>query len=301
MKIRLNNIGLINNSTLCLDGLTIITGKNNSGKTTVGKALYSLIDAVSNLSSKANYDRNQYIVNQLDSVAETMEFMRYFVRSNDFDENSENTVFMKKYPALISLFSRDFRHELPLTECEKFAIKLQQELEEISPLDLINVKDIRFYVRRIIERKRETETTTNIGQIIDEQIVKAKSILFDMFSAINKDSQLIDYARESINQTLKLEFSGQIQPASFDVENSEIEITDDSKCCFSMKIVNNSIENNGEPVFYTSPYKKALFIDNPFIFDETTPIRRFVRSSMLIDTESILNPNNIPRIWTVPV
>lgn len=293
MKIRLNNIGLINNSTLCLDGLTIITGKNNSGKTTVGKALYSLIDAVSNLSSKANYDRNQYIVNQLDSVAETMEFMRYFVRSNDFDENSENTVFMKKYPALISLFSRDFRHELPLTECEKFAIKLQQELEEISPLDLINVKDIRFYVRRIIERKRETETTTNIGQIIDEQIVKAKSILFDMFSAINKDSQLIDYARESINQTLKLEFSGQIQPASFDVENSEIEITDDSKCCFSMKIVNNSIENNGEPVFYTSPYKKALFIDNPFIFDETTPIRRFVRSSMLIDTESILNPNNI--------
>jgi predicted ATPase len=293
VKIKLNNIGLINNSTICLDGLTIITGKNNSGKTTVGKALYSLIDAVSNLTSKASYDRNQYIVNQLDSVAETMEFMRYFVFSNDFDDNSENISFMKKYPALVSLFSREFRHEISLTECENIAIKLQQELDEISPSELINIKDIHYYVRKVMNRKKDNETTNNILQIIEEQIIRAKSILSDMFVAINKDSQLIDYARESINQTLKLEFSGQIQPASFDVEDSEIEITDESKCCFNIKIINNSIKNSGEPVFYTSPYKKALFIDNPFVLDEINPVRRFIRNSLLVNTESILNPHNI--------
>lgn len=42
MQIRLKNIGIVKDSTIVLDGLTVITGKNNSGKTTVGKTLYSL-------------------------------------------------------------------------------------------------------------------------------------------------------------------------------------------------------------------------------------------------------------------
>ena len=52
MQIRLKNIGIIKDSTLTLDGLTVITGKNNSGKTTVGKTLYAMLDAVSDLQEK---------------------------------------------------------------------------------------------------------------------------------------------------------------------------------------------------------------------------------------------------------
>ena len=37
MDIRLKNIGIIKDSSIRLDGLTVITGANNSGKTTVGK------------------------------------------------------------------------------------------------------------------------------------------------------------------------------------------------------------------------------------------------------------------------
>lgn len=40
MEIKLNHIGIIENSEIVLDGLTVIAGKNESGKTTVGKALY---------------------------------------------------------------------------------------------------------------------------------------------------------------------------------------------------------------------------------------------------------------------
>lgn len=43
MELTLKNIGIIKDSTIKLDGLTVITGPNNSGKSTVGKALYSLI------------------------------------------------------------------------------------------------------------------------------------------------------------------------------------------------------------------------------------------------------------------
>lgn len=52
MQIKLTNIGIIKESTIAIDGLTVITGKNNSGKSTVGKALYALLDAVCDLQDK---------------------------------------------------------------------------------------------------------------------------------------------------------------------------------------------------------------------------------------------------------
>ena len=42
MQIKLENIGIVKNSSIELNGLTVITGKNNSGKSTVGKTLYAL-------------------------------------------------------------------------------------------------------------------------------------------------------------------------------------------------------------------------------------------------------------------
>ena len=57
MQIKLENIGIVKNSSIELNGLTVITGKNNSGKSTVGKTLYALLDAVSNISGKYEKDR----------------------------------------------------------------------------------------------------------------------------------------------------------------------------------------------------------------------------------------------------
>lgn len=61
MQIKLENIGIVKNSSIALNGLTVITGKNNSGKSTVGKTLYALLDSVSNLSEKYEKDKCNYI------------------------------------------------------------------------------------------------------------------------------------------------------------------------------------------------------------------------------------------------
>lgn len=76
MNIKLENIGIVKNSSIQLDGLTVITGQNNSGKTTVGKVIYSLVDSVSNLQSKAKIDRQMYIANVLDDVQDNFEIFR---------------------------------------------------------------------------------------------------------------------------------------------------------------------------------------------------------------------------------
>ena len=52
MELTLKNVGIIKDSTIKLDGLTVITGPNNSGKSTAGKALYSIIEGASNVAEK---------------------------------------------------------------------------------------------------------------------------------------------------------------------------------------------------------------------------------------------------------
>jgi predicted ATP-dependent endonuclease of OLD family len=43
MKLQLENIGIIKNATIQFNGLTVIAGENDTGKTTVGKVLFSEI------------------------------------------------------------------------------------------------------------------------------------------------------------------------------------------------------------------------------------------------------------------
>jgi len=56
MKFRINNIGKIISADINLDGLTVIAGSNNSGKSTVGRTLYSLVAAYKNA---AGYTREK--------------------------------------------------------------------------------------------------------------------------------------------------------------------------------------------------------------------------------------------------
>lgn len=54
MQFKLKNINKIKDATINLNGLTVIAGINDSGKSTVGKILFSLIKAIGNVSSHNN-------------------------------------------------------------------------------------------------------------------------------------------------------------------------------------------------------------------------------------------------------
>ena len=124
MQINLQNIGIVKDSSIAIDGLTVITGKNNSGKTTVGKTLYALLDAVSDIQQKATSDKIVYIQSQIEKVESTLEVLRY-LRTPIFEDRLD---IFSDYPALKMLLSRDYRHEMPQSEFEQFTHKLADEL-----------------------------------------------------------------------------------------------------------------------------------------------------------------------------
>lgn len=63
MNLQLEDIGIIEKADIKLDGLTVIAGENDSGKSTVGKVLYSIIKSISKdgkvaeLNLKSNFSK----------------------------------------------------------------------------------------------------------------------------------------------------------------------------------------------------------------------------------------------------
>ena len=287
MKINLQNIGIVKDSNIQLDGLTIITGQNNSGKTTVGKVIYSLIDAVSNLQQKARLDRQRYIERVISrDVTSALDMFRV-VRHTSKAESvfGEDSIFEQ-------LFLNNSRNTRINDDVEAFAHHIHEELKNINFEQLKTNKEFIRYNSRIISTRHDPEA---VIEVFENQTLTAIAILEKMFRKVENDAELLSYARESINYTLRKEFASQIQPVSKKVAISKIKLIDEDSICFKIDIVNNQIKNTEDPVFISVPYKQAFFIDNPFIIDTGTIGARALfrrqddeESDTFLDTDRIL-------------
>ena len=281
MNIRLKNIGIIQDSTIDINGLTVITGKNNSGKTTVGKVLYSLIDSVSNIKYKFINDRYYYAVSQLERACECFPFHLLIRRGREYIKNECIRIF----------FTGEYDDEVSPDKIDLFLSDVISELEvfDISqdPYDYILER-----FRRPSSFKRE-----NTYEKFEDYKKEALSILSATREYIISDPELINYAKQSINLTLALEFNGQIQPVTLENVKSYIEINNNDEACFKINIENNEISDSDDIVYWNSPYKSVYFIDNPFILDEpafrkknkyTTNNTSFVNESRIVTHDNKL-------------
>ncbi|GMQ58653.1 AAA family ATPase [Vallitalea sediminicola] len=77
MLLKLKDIGRISNADIKLDGITVIAGENNTGKSTVGKALFCIFNSFFNIKKQINRERKDAIGRSFESsyhnVANTFE------------------------------------------------------------------------------------------------------------------------------------------------------------------------------------------------------------------------------------
>lgn len=258
MNINLKNIGIISDSEIEVKGLTVIVGHNNSGKTTVGKVLYSLVDAVSNIERKAANDKYNYVLEQLYNA--NKEFACRVIMNKSIEAIPEE--------CLRIFFAENYRVDIGREDIETYLVDL------IDALKVFSIKDEPY--KSIIN---EDPRSYIFEEILDYDVFikereEARILLEDTLAEITKDPMLVNYAKQSINEILSVEFSGQIQPVALENIFSKIEMTDGKKKCFSLELYDDEIVKSDDPVFYWSPYKNTFFIDNPFIVGE--PIfRRF--------------------------
>ena len=61
MKLFLKNIGKIKEANIDINGITVIAGENNSGKSTVGKSLFCVFNSFHNINEEIRNVRTQSI------------------------------------------------------------------------------------------------------------------------------------------------------------------------------------------------------------------------------------------------
>lgn len=176
-----------------------------------------------------------------------------------------------------------------------FAHKVYDEIRTFHDLGLITLNDEdKDFLYKMIEQRyfKRNEENYSVEEFIESQLEYALETLEDLFEKLECDSQLIDYARSNISETLKIEFQGQIQPIVSDIEQSSV-IVENNKICFYIDIKNNDIVNNNEPVYFDSTIKRAFFVDNPFVLD----VGAFTRESEVYitnnDDDNFFNRNRI--------
>ena len=68
MKLSLKNIGKIETASVEINGITVIAGENNTGKSTVGRALFAVFNSFYNIQKQIESERVQNIENLIDMI-----------------------------------------------------------------------------------------------------------------------------------------------------------------------------------------------------------------------------------------
>ena len=90
MNLKLENIGIIRNADIKLNGLTVIAGENDTGKSTVGKLMFSIIKAFNRYEQDLNEGKS-------DRAFELIE-KTYFELRKEYDFSKDTGIRREFYP-----------------------------------------------------------------------------------------------------------------------------------------------------------------------------------------------------------
>lgn len=258
MKFTLKNIGLIKNSEIKLDGLTVITGRNNSGKTTVGKALYACIEGTLSTQDRFNAYKRNFILD----IFRDIYYMLDDIIKDDIDDDIDEDAYEDIDNDDNEEIKNDFIHKL-----FEFYYKIRRMNTSDERLnDFYNmIKLLPNELDNIVKNNYTNDVDLKEQQYIVKQIISKINLMSEKLD----NYSLEDFQKNYISGTLNLEFSEQIQPVKN--KNSDLEsnliITDTDVKIINLSIKNNKIVHDNSECLYP-PFKQILLIDNPFVLDE---------------------------------
>ena len=228
MKISLENIGKIRRSDIEINGITVIAGENDSGKSTIGKALFSIFNGFYNIEEKLRDEKKKSILENIYRNIGLSTFPIYS-RSSIIEE------FDEYYDKIEQVFSRDKSN--------------QNNGQGID----INLKEIlNDYINTAIH-----DNYSDNEKFIDFDINKTINHIKSIYTISNDE-----FVKQILDDILNVEFNRQINNIninddgiiSLTIQNREIKIT----------IEDNEVTKISNII----PIKtEAVYIDDPFLID----------------------------------
>lgn len=230
MKLNIRNFAKIKEADIVIDGITVIAGENNTGKSTVGKVLFSLFNALSDIDRKICDERLKEI-------------------------EATNRNIMLNYVSAID-FPRSVARQAAFNNARNINRALRQQLEDNFDIQEESILEI---VEKVITNwGMATKSLENHdwSEMIDDVYRNTKEVM-------NLPEENI--VKEVISRYFNNVFHSQIQSLS-NKEDQDAVLTLNIK----EKKEQIYFEKNNCKGFVSeiNIIHKAIYIDNPFIVDE---------------------------------
>lgn len=192
MKLLLNNFAKVEHAEIKCDGITIIAGENNTGKSTIGKVLFSVFNSTHGLNKKIEQERRK-------------ELRKVLQRNlNNYFSEIDRDVYIKKRRILMRPIDKI------CDEILEVDIESGRQKQENYIYDIIQRNCVVELDDRIIEI---TNKLIEIINLPDEKIELEyisryfKNIFYEQINSISEDKKEASIVLNIKNKEMKLNFS----------------------------------------------------------------------------------------------
>ncbi len=310
MKLSLENVGKFKKANIEINGITVIAGANNTGKSTLGKTLYCIFTAMNDIENKCKNEKVRFIQNEIDKFISGLNSgsdengyrafwnRDYYIDINNLDEpdfvddvinkiiSKHKTVDKSKLLALQEDLRRVFAFDI-----SNFAgFVLGDYINDEFKNQFTNVKHRKSFIRFEVAKK-EYEIKVESG------VPKIKNLFHSFSEAIYIDNPFVidgknDFLMLMRDRFLRDSFMHQerlyrLFHNSFKANDKFSEILYDEKSKnviekISMAAKGTIVENSSEKMFLETGYKKPFHLKNL-----SSGLKTFVIFKQLLENRSI--------------
>lgn len=246
MTIKIDGIGKLKNVNFTLGDITVIVGENNSGKSTIGKAVATFINALNQASDNYFLDIKENIITKIKNG-----FNSYFQFSLDTALEKDNPLeFVKYYQKLLK--SKNF-NELAKALDEYLDYFSKRETNESLRNEFIKFFD------KTIQYKANN---------IDDCVSSLRNLITDCKNNIEKIT-FDKYQNSFVKQSLDETFNDQIFPINSKIVNASIAL-DEVKVNL---MEDEALVDSKKPMHI----KRAFFIGDANILDELSDYKNHLK------------------------
>lgn len=231
MRLQFSNIGMIEKANVKVGKLTILTGENDSGKSTIGKLLYALVNGILNLNSTFEKYKSSVITKNLDEIQKRI-------------DNSERWQ-KEEEKAIMELFDGD-RLDV---DVELGIISLIKQEINKNKIDNLVTLTKKLYLQ--IEKYIEVKEVESFLEKIEEAF------------KYTKENDMI--RKSNLIKSLNLEFNGQINNLFVEDNRGNVKIQYQNLDIFSVEIFDNLVKEIKE--YKTLYANDIVYLETPFIFN----------------------------------
>lgn len=183
MKLSLKNIGKIETASVEINGITVIAGENNTGKSTIGRALFAVFNSFYNIQKQIESERVQNIENLIDMMYRNVT-NRYTCRfdSEEIAQKIVAQIYLYKddteavkdiIVGTILQYDESFEKHIDDNSIDEFIVRVK---------DGLNVADIEIF-KSVLEKKLDAEFAGEVNNIFTDKTgeivlsIKEKNII----------------------------------------------------------------------------------------------------------------------------